>query len=115
MAVRAPVTWRDAAEHRRLIADAVNLTLDGHTNAVGTVTLTEAAGTTVVNDDRAGVDSVIVFMPLTATAAAEVATGNMYVSSRGKGTFTISHTNGEESTLDFAYLLYGTASQAANS
>ncbi len=107
MAVTAPVNWRDSKEHRRLIANAVNGILDGHTNNAGEVTLNPTPSTTtVVNDARAGVDSVILFMPLTYNAAQEIST--MYVSSRGAGTFTITHSNNENEDLDFAYVLCGT-------
>lgn len=85
-----------------------NGALDGRTNNVNNITLTENVATTVVTDARVGADSVILFMPKTANAAAEVGAGTMYVSSRGKETFTITHANNAQTDRDFEYAIIGT-------
>jgi hypothetical protein len=108
MALKAPVTWGDGAEHRRKIANAANNALEGRTNNGGTVTLTANQATTVVSDNRAGDDSVIVFMPTTASAATEVGAGGMYVSARGDSTFTITHANNATADRDFTYAIIAT-------
>jgi len=108
MALTIPVTWRDADEHRRLLADGANGAINGRTNAAASVTLTANAASTAVMDARVGSDSVIVFMPKTANAAAEVGAGTMYVSSRGKQTFTITHANNAQTDRDFEYSISGT-------
>ena len=103
-----PVTWHNPEEHRRIIAQDINKISDGVTLNAGSVTLTASTTDTVVSDGRVGVDSVIYFMPKTANAAAEVGAGGMYVSSRGKETFTITHASNAQTDRDFEYALLGT-------
>ena len=100
---RLPVVAEDGRE----IALVVNSILDGKINATGSVTLTASAASTAVTEDRAGDDSVILFMPTTANAASEQAAGGMYVSSRGKQTFTITHANNAQSDRTFEYVVIG--------
>ena len=100
---RLPVVAEDGRE----IALVVNSILDGKINATGSVTLTASAASTTVTEDRAGSDSVILFMPTTANAASEQAAGGMYVSSRGKQTFTITHANNTQSDRTFEYVVIG--------
>ena len=95
------------ANDAREVATIVNNILDGMINATGTVTLTASAASTAVTEDRAGATSVILFMPTTANAAAEQAAGGMYVSSRGKQTFTITHANNTQSDRTFDYIVIG--------
>ena len=106
MARAVPVTWRDEVEHRRLIADGINGAIDGRTNNVGAFTLTASTTTTAVTDKRAGGDSIITWMPTTATAAA--AMDALYVSARGKETFTLTHDSAADTDRDFSYSLSGT-------
>lgn len=94
-------------EHRRELAEAIGRTMRGDLNARDTVTLTESATSTVVTDERVNPDSFIDFMPETANAAVEKASGGMYVSSRGEKTFTITHNSKAQSDLDFTYLVIG--------
>ena len=70
---RLPVVAEDGRE----IALVVNSILDGKINATGSVTLTASAASTTVTEDRAGSDSVILFMPTTANAASEQAAGDV--------------------------------------
>lgn len=100
---RLPVVAEDGRE----ISLVVNSILDGKINATGSVTLTASAASTVVTEDRAGDDSVILFMPTTANAAAEQAAGGMYVSSRGKQTFTIAHANNAQTDRTYDYIVIG--------
>lgn len=95
------------ADDGREIALVVNNILDGKLNSTGSVTLTASAASTAVTDERAGYDSVILFMPTTANAASEQAAGGMYVSSRGKQTFTITHANNAQSDRTFEYIIIG--------
>lgn len=89
----------------RQVAEVVNRTVDGKLNSTGSVTLTASAASTAVSEDRAGPDSVILFMPTTANAAAEM--DGMYVSSRGKQTFTITHANNSQADRTFKYVVIG--------
>lgn len=100
---RLPYEANDA----RQISQVVNNILEGKLNSTGSVTLTASAASTVVNDNRAGYESVILFMPKTANAAAEQAAGGMFVSSRGKQTFTITHANNSQSDRSFDYIIIG--------
>ncbi len=95
------------ANDAREVATIVNNILDGKINATGTVTLTASAASTAVTEDRAGATSVILFMPTTANAAAEQAAGGMYVSSRGKQTFTITHANNAQTDRTYDYIVIG--------
>ena len=98
-------TWRNPEEHRRVICERVNQLLDGQSNNAGAVTLADSQATTTVTDARAGTDSVIVFMPLTANAAAEVGAGGMYISTRNNGSFVITHANNAQTDRDFEYAI----------
>ena len=106
----APETWGDEpqeesadVEHKRLIAQAVNGALEGKLNSVGTVTLTINVASTVLTDLRIGINSRIFFEPRTANAAAET----MWISSKGKQTATITHTNNSQADRTFGYLVIG--------
>lgn len=79
----------------------------GHLQNTGIITLLPNANNTVVLDDRAGTDTFISFMPRTAEAAIEVSAGIMYVSSQGKKTFTITHSNNGNTGRTFVYTLLG--------
>ena len=73
--------------------------------ATGSVTLDASSATTTLNDRRIGPSSVIVFMPKTANAAAEM--DGMYVSSRGKQTATLTHANDANADKSFGYAVLG--------
>ena len=82
----------------------------GRSNAVGTVTLTPNAGTTVVAPTQSGMiapGSNVHLEPTTANAAAERASGNMYVSTVAKDTFTITHTNSATTGRTFMWSILG--------
>lgn len=91
----------------RQTAQAVNLLIDGKFNSTGTVTLTASAASTSVTDYRAGPDSVIVFTPTTANAAAEQGGGTMYLSARAKQGFTLTHANNSQTDRTFLYIVIG--------
>lgn len=95
------------ANDPREVSLVVNNILAGKLNSTGSVTLAANAASTVVSDDRAGYESVILFMPTTASAAAEQAAGAMFVSSRGKQTFTVTHANTTSTTRTFDYIIIG--------
>jgi hypothetical protein len=89
---------------------AVQQLAAGRSNAVGTVTLATGAATTVVTPTQSGmiaVGSQPIFTPITAAAAAELASGNMYVSTVAKDTFTITHTNSATAGRTFLYAILG--------
>ena len=96
-----------AGANPRQTAQAVNLLIDGKFNAIGSVTLTASAASTAVTDYRAGPDSVIVFTPTTANAAAEQGGGTMYLSARAKQGITLTHANNAQTDRTFLYIVIG--------
>lgn len=90
----------------RLI-DTINQLILGNSNNIGTVTLTASAASTTVLNSRVGGSSFIGFMPTTANAATELAAGTMYVSSRTKGEFVITHANNAQADRTFTYVHIG--------
>lgn len=92
-------------EWLRQVALAVNLLIDGRSNAIGDVTLMANQTTTIITDLRVGKDSRILLMPITANAAGTLTT--TYVSAVGKQTFTITHTNNTQTDKTFKYAIIG--------
>jgi hypothetical protein len=81
----------------------------GKMEVVGELTLTASAATTAVTDIRVSPQSVIVWHPRTANAAAELAAGTMYITdaNMGNGTFTVTHANNAQTDRDFRYAVIG--------
>jgi hypothetical protein len=79
----------------------------GRSNAVGTVTLTENAASTLVSDLNCSEDSVILLMPTTANASAEQGAGTIYVSAVARKSFTVTHANNSQTDRTFRYAIYG--------
>ena len=105
----APLDGGDPDHHRRQIARAANSAIAGKTNNLGEVTLTANAASTVIVDARLSFFSVIVFDPLTANAAAEIANGTLYVTeaNRGIGSWTVTHANDANADKSFRYAILG--------
>ena len=95
-----------AFSDQRDTSEVVNNILSGKLNATGSVTLTNSATSTVVADFRVGSESVIIFMPLSAASAGELAAGGMFVSARSKNSFTITHASAGTTRL-FDYVVIG--------
>jgi len=81
----------------------------GRSNAFGTVTLTVNVAATVVTDKNCATGSVILFMPTTANAAAEIGNGTMYVPTATilNGSFSITHANAATTGRTFLYAIHG--------
>jgi hypothetical protein len=73
------------------------------------VTLTPGATVTTVTDPTVTPDTVFLFDPLTATAAAELAAGTLYVlaADRLLGSFTITHANAGTTDRSFRWIALG--------
>lgn len=97
--------FNDLGRWSREIAQAVNLIIDGRSNAIGSVTLTSSAASTVVTDLRVGTSSRILLMPTTSNAAAALAT--TYIGTVGNQTFTITHANNGQTDKTFKYAIVG--------
>ena len=95
------------ATNPREVSLVVNNLLNGKINSTGSVTLTASATTTAVTDQRAGKNSIILFMPLTANSASEQGNGTMFVSTRADGSFTITHANNSQADRQFGYIIIG--------
>lgn len=80
----------------------------GRNNCTGQFTLAAApATTTVVSAPNMGPDAYPFFTPITADAATEWGAGFMYVSARGQGTFTVTHSSSASTTRTFGYVALG--------
>ena len=111
------VTTVKTLEELRVKADegvrAINSAMSGKINALNDpefpFTCTAGAASTVLTDARLGVNSVIVFDPVTANAAAELAAGTIYVltANRRNGAYTITHANAGTTDRTFRYLIIG--------
>jgi hypothetical protein len=93
------------APSQREIAERVNRLLQGKLNAVTTLTLTANAASTTLTDKRIGGATWIGLMPLTANAAAALAT--TWVSARANGSATITHANNAQVDKTYDVLLIG--------
>ena len=97
----------DEIQHRRQIAAWIREAQQGHIANVGTLTLTANTTSTTATDYRAGPSSFIGLMPITANAASAQAVGNVYVSTRGKQTFTVTHPSSASTDQNFVYTILG--------
>jgi len=96
----------------RTVAEVVNNAMNGKTNNTGTITLPSSGGggggstaTYTVNDERAGFDSVILFMPLSNVSAGKLA--SIFVSARNKGNFVVTYNNSGSTDIELAYIILG--------
>ena len=82
---------------------------NGKLEIVGELTLTAGAASTAVTDIRVSPQSVIVWHPRTANAAAELAAGTMYITdaNMGSGTFTVTHANNAQVDRTFRFAVLG--------
>lgn len=100
-----PLQHANPTEWVKVIARTVNGLLNGRQNNTGSFTLTASATSTVVSDLRVGIDSVILFSPKTANAAAEY--GTIYISAVTKEQFTVTHANTADVDKTFDYVVVG--------
>lgn len=96
-------SWQDGL---REIATVLQSAMTGKLNNGGTVTLTTSSATTTVTDARVGANTKITLTATAALSAAEVGAGGFYVSSKGIGSFVITHAN-NGGTRPFDYTLGG--------
>lgn len=98
-----PLSPSEIEPHR--IVAVVRQLIEGRSNAVGIVTLTASAASTVVTAPNCGPMSAVFLMPTTANAAAIVAA--MYVSAVAAGSFTVTHTNNANADKTFFWVALG--------
>lgn len=102
-------SFADVTAYLRRILDSLNSLRRGKIECVTELTLTANAGTTALVDPRLSPQSVVVFDPLTANAAANAAGVNMYVleANRGNGTWTVTHPNQVTTDRTFRVAIIG--------
>lgn len=89
----------------RALAEWANRVQTGKINVAFDVTITPNSATTTLTDARIGAESVLLFMPMTASAATEQAAGSMWVSATGDGTATLQNSNSATSDRTFRVLV----------
>ena len=99
--------WRGG--NPREVSEVVNNLVEGKSNNTGEVTLPHGSGggsaTYTVNDERAGFNLVILFMPLSNTSAGKLT--SIYVSQRNKGSFVITYNDSGGVDIHLAYAIIG--------
>lgn len=90
----------------KIVATIIQL-VQGRNNAVGTVTLTANATTTVVAAVNCATGSAPLLTPLTAHASAEDAAGGRYVSTIANGSFTVTHASNAQTDRTYAWAAIG--------
>lgn len=91
----------------RRFALAIQELSAGRSNAAKTVTLTPNATTTVVSFDNCSANSEVFLSPRTASAAAEMGAGTLYVSAVANRLFTITHANNGQTDRTFGFVCIG--------
>lgn len=101
--------FSDVTAYARRLYDGVFRARQGKLDAITEVTLTAGATTTTLTDIRLSNQSVVLFDPKTANAAAELAAGTMYVltANRGTGSWVITHANAGSTDRTFQTLIIG--------
>jgi len=89
---------------QRTVAEVVRGIMDGKTNNVGYFTTATTATTTVLNNERIGYDSAIIFTPMNDKAAQEMA--KLWVGTRSQGSAIINHQSNAH-VCEFMYIIVG--------
>jgi hypothetical protein len=97
----------DAKKQLRRTAEALALVMAGKINCVVDVTLTANAASTTLKDPRIGYFSAILLMPMTANAAAALATTYVLQTGMLKGSAVISHANDTHADKTFRAVILG--------
>lgn len=104
-----PVTQADEKEHRRELATAINRVNQGKFNCALEITLIANVTSTTISDARIGAYSVLVLMPVTADAAAEIGAGTIYIPENTMltGSAVIQHANNSQTDRSFRVGIFG--------
>lgn len=98
---------QDNEQEIRKIVFAVNQLTQGRSNAIGSVTLTQNAGTTTVSAPTCGSGSTVLLFPETANAAAEFVAGTLRIGTISNGSFVITHVNSATASRTFRWVALG--------
>ena len=88
------------------IVHVVNKVAKGGVDCTLSFTLAANAASSTVSDSRISNQTCVVLMPTTAHAAAELASGNLYVAP-GAGSAVVSHTKNSQTDRTFTVALIG--------
>ena len=86
----------------RQISEVVNNIMEGKINSTGEFTISSGTTTTTVNDRRASVNSIILFVGL----GHDITHSHPWISSRSNGSFVVGHINHGHDT-DIGYVIIG--------
>ena len=100
-----PVSESSIPRWLYIISETVNNLIIGRANNTSTFTLASGATSTVIVDPAFESSQVPCWTPTTAAAA--TAMTKVYVSSRSKGTFTVTHDNTADTDRTFIYTRWG--------
>lgn len=89
------------------IVQAIRDLFAGRSNAVGTLTITPNAAATVVTAVNCSIESRVTLSPTSAAGATEWGAGGCYVSAKGAGTFTVTHSNTATTGRTFDWIALG--------
>jgi hypothetical protein len=99
--------FSDVTAWARDIYNTIFRLRQGKSENVGEITLTANVATTVLNDPRLSIQSLIAWDPKTPNATAELYGGTMFPSVRSSGQFTITHANNAQTDRSFFYAVIG--------
>lgn len=104
-----PITFADEKEHRRQMAVKINSINQSKFNCALEVTLTANSASTTIADARISSFSVILMMPITANAAAEISGGGLYIpeTTMLNGSAVIQHANNAQTDRNFRIGIFG--------
>ena|SRR5690349_15886864 len=105
MTIGSGLFLHPAEKDQTRINSVIRQLIEGRSNGVGTFTLTSSAGSTTVTSPIIGPNSVVVWQPATAHAAAQMTV--MYVSSIGAGTMTLTHGSNANADQTFKFAAIG--------
>jgi hypothetical protein len=94
------------AAHREQIARSLNSAMRGYINCTLLLTLDPGVASTQIIDSRISFQTFVGMMPTTPNAAAEVASGNLYVVTEA-GLATVFHTNNAQTDRIFTITVVG--------
>lgn len=102
-------SFSSVTSYLRRLRDALIQVRRGKLECVGEVTLTINVATTVINRKGLSNQTVVIFDPKTANAAAELYGGTMYVltANRGTDSWTITHANNANADRTFQFAAIG--------
>lgn len=106
---RAPLLWGDVTEWVRKTAQVANEAIGGRIDSIGEITLTTSTSVTTLVDARLSPESVVLFDPMTASAASEKASGALYVleANRSTSAWVVTHSLGPTTDRIFRYVILG--------